>query len=148
VKAVGYQFGPFHLDPAKRRLWRGQDVVPLTPKAFDTLLVLVTRAGDVVEKDELLKAVWPATFVEEATLAQNISTLRKALGDNSDTPTYIATVPRRGYRFLEAVVGESIGGASPGVEPLRATLPRRDRRRYVIAAAHGCCHLERLAPDQ
>ena len=96
-------FGPFRLDPTKRRLWRGDEVVPLTPKAFDTLLVLVSRAGTTVEKDDLLKAVWPDTFVEEATLAQNISTLRRALGDTSETPTFIATVPRRGYRFLEPV---------------------------------------------
>jgi DNA-binding winged helix-turn-helix (wHTH) protein len=100
--AGDYQFGPFRLDATKRRLWRGEELVPLTPKAFDTLLVLVSRAGKVVEKDEILKAVWPDTFVEEATLAQNISTLRKALGD-TETPTYIATVPRRGYRFLETV---------------------------------------------
>jgi eukaryotic-like serine/threonine-protein kinase len=98
-----YHFGPFRLDPAKRRLWRDDQLEPLTPKAFDTLLVLVERAGKVVEKDEILKAVWPDTFVEEATLAQNISTLRKVLGDTSEAPTYIATVPRRGYRFLESV---------------------------------------------
>jgi len=59
------------VDPVKRRLWRDDEVVPLTPKAFDTLLVLVSRAGQVVEKDEILNAVWPDTFVEEATLAQN-----------------------------------------------------------------------------
>jgi DNA-binding winged helix-turn-helix (wHTH) protein/Tol biopolymer transport system component len=100
---VDYQFGPFRLDTTKRRLWRGDELVPLTTKAFETLLVLVMRAGAVVEKDDILKAVWPNTFVEEATLAQNISTLRKALGDTSETPTFIATVPRRGYRFLEPV---------------------------------------------
>lgn len=96
-------FGSFRVDPVKRRLWRDDEVVPLTPKAFDTLLVLVSRAGQVVEKDEILKAVWPDTFVEEATLAQNVSTLRRALGDTSDTPTFIATVPRRGYRFVATV---------------------------------------------
>jgi DNA-binding winged helix-turn-helix (wHTH) protein len=100
---VTYEFGPFRLDPDKRRLWRDSDIVPLTPKAVDTLLVLVAHAGNIVEKDDLLKAVWPDTFVEEATLAQNISTLRRALGDTSETPTYIATVPRRGYRFLGPV---------------------------------------------
>ena len=98
-----YQFGPFRLDSVKRRLWRGNEVVPVTPKAIDTLVVLVAAAGAVVEKDDVLKAVWPDTFVEEATLAQNISTLRKALGETSETPTYIATVPRRGYRFVSAV---------------------------------------------
>jgi DNA-binding winged helix-turn-helix (wHTH) protein/Tol biopolymer transport system component len=100
---VDYRFGPFRLDALKRRLCRGDEIVPLTPKALDTLLVLVTSAGKVLEKDEILKAVWPDTFVEEATLAQNISTLRRALGDTAEIPTYIATVPRRGYRFLETV---------------------------------------------
>jgi DNA-binding winged helix-turn-helix (wHTH) protein/Tol biopolymer transport system component len=100
---VIYQFGPFHLDASTRRLWRGDVLVPLTPKAVETLMVLVASSGDLVEKDDLLKAVWPDTFVEEATLAQNISTLRKALGDASETPIYIATVPRRGYRFISPV---------------------------------------------
>ncbi len=93
---MAYQFGVFRLDPAKRRLWRDDELVSLTPKAFETLLVLVERAGQVVEKDDILKRVWPDTFVEEATLAQNISTVRKALGDTAETPTYVATVPRRG----------------------------------------------------
>ena len=100
---MDYRFGPFRLNAQKRRLWRADELVPLTPKAIKTLLVLVARAGEVVEKDEIMKAVWPDTFVEEATLAQNISTLRKALGDTSEMPEYIATVPRRGYRFLATV---------------------------------------------
>ena len=101
--ATLYRFGPFRVDLVKRRLWRGGDLIPLTPKAFETLAALVTRAGAIVEKDDLLKIVWPDSFVEEATLAQNISTIRKALGDTSDTPRYIATVPRRGYQFLATV---------------------------------------------
>src|SRR6516164_8835137 len=100
---MDYAFGPFRLETITRRVWRGDQLVALTPKAIDTLVVLVTNAGAVVEKDDLLKAVWPDTFVEEATLAQNISTIRKALGDNSETPTYIATIPRRGYRFVASV---------------------------------------------
>ncbi|HTM55960.1 MAG TPA: transcriptional regulator, partial [Pirellulales bacterium] len=101
--AVIHRFGPFQLDSEKRRLSRGREPVPLTPKALETLLVLVGRPGEVVEKDDLFKAVWPDTFVEEATLAQNIATIRKALGDTTETPTYVATVPRRGYRFLGPV---------------------------------------------
>jgi TolB-like protein/DNA-binding winged helix-turn-helix (wHTH) protein/Tfp pilus assembly protein PilF len=79
----------------------------LTPKALDTLLVLVERNGHVLEKDEILKHVWPDTFVEEGTLAQNISTLRKALGEDSHGHTYIETVPRRGYRFVAPVMVET-----------------------------------------
>jgi len=139
---VTFEFGPFRLDADKRRLWRGDEVVALTPKAADTLLVLVSRAGQIVEKDDLLKAVWPDTFVEEVTLAQNISTLRRALGDNSETPTYIATVPRRGYRFLGPVVQtphvkiatESVnppGSAPPNI----ASATRNGRAQLWMAAA-------------
>jgi Tol biopolymer transport system component/DNA-binding winged helix-turn-helix (wHTH) protein len=97
---ASYVFGPFRLEVAKRRLWRNGQVVPVTPKGFDTLLAMVTQAGRVVEKDDLLKIVWPGTFVSEETLTQNISTLRKALGDTSENPEYIATIPRRGYQFI------------------------------------------------
>jgi DNA-binding winged helix-turn-helix (wHTH) protein/Tol biopolymer transport system component len=127
---MSYRFGPFRLDTAKKRLWRGDDVVSLTPKAFETLLVLVERAGQVVEKDEFLKAVWPETFVEEATLAQNISTLRKALGDTSDTPTFIATVPRRGYRFVELVTAEPTNRQA---EAAAATESDHARERFWMA---------------
>jgi DNA-binding winged helix-turn-helix (wHTH) protein/Tol biopolymer transport system component len=121
---MDYAFGPFRLETIKRRVWRGDQLVALTPKAIDTLVVLVTNAGAVVEKDDLLKAVWPDTFVEEATLAQNISTIRKALGDNSETPTYIATIPRRGYRFVASVTtpAGSGGGAAVTVDPARKPL--------------------------
>ena len=98
-----YAFGPYRLDVKKRRLWKGDQVVALTPKALETLLALVRLAGHVVDKDDLLKTVWPDTFVSEETLTQNISTLRKALGDTSERPEYIATVPRRGYQFIGEV---------------------------------------------
>src|SRR6476646_636856 len=94
-----YRFGEFQLDTAKRVLKRNGASVSLTPKAFDTLVALVTKAGEVVEKDQLLKEVWPDTFVEEATLAQNIFTLRKILGQNKASEQYIQTVPKHGYRF-------------------------------------------------
>ena len=99
-----YAFGDFCLDTSRRLLLRrdGQPV-PLTPKAFDTLLVLVRRGGRVVAKDELLQAVWPDTFVEEATLAQNVFTLRKALGQGQTNQQYIETVPKHGYRFVADV---------------------------------------------
>ncbi len=98
-----YEFGPFRLDAADGLLYRDGKPVPLPPKAIDTLLVLVERGGHVVHKDDLMKAVWPDTFVEEANLTQNISLLRKALGDGTETPTYIETIPRRGYRFVAPV---------------------------------------------
>src|SRR5437773_2461770 len=98
-----YEFGPFRLDSARRRLLRGEEVVQLTPKVFDILLVLLESSGRIVDKEELVKAVWPDTFVEEGNLAQNISILRKALGETLEDHRYIETVPKRGYRFIAEV---------------------------------------------
>lgn len=95
-----YEFGPFHLEPAERKLLRGNEVVVLTPKAFDTLVLLVRNSGHLLEKDELIRMLWPDSFVEEGNLSNNIFVLRKALGEN---PAYIETVPKRGYRFVGAV---------------------------------------------
>src|SRR5881628_3314942 len=102
-----FEFGPFRIDTVNRQLMRDGEVVPLKAKAVDTLLLLIGSRGDVVEKDDLMKSLWPDSFVEEANLTQNIYTLRKALG-NAD---YIKTVPRRGYRFV-AEVKESADSAS------------------------------------
>src|SRR5262249_38440845 len=98
-----YKFGPFRLDAAEHLLLRDGAAVPLTPKAFDLLLALVERHGHLLEKEELLKKVWPDTFVEEANLASNISQLRKALGDRENGHRYIETAPKRGYRFVASV---------------------------------------------
>src|SRR5262245_21463089 len=98
-----YEFGPFRLDGVERLLLRDGKAVPLTPKAFDLLLALVERHGHLLEKDELLKKVWPDTFVEEANLASNISQLRKALGDGENGRQFIETAPKRGYRFIASV---------------------------------------------
>lgn len=95
-----YEFGPFRLDPQERLLWREGNLVWLTPKAFDTLLALLEKSGQVLSKDELMERVWPNTYVEEANLAQNISTLRKVLGEQTDGIKHIETLPRRGYRFV------------------------------------------------
>ena len=100
---IVYEFGPFHMDPDKQILRRGDDLVPVTPKAFETLLVLVRRSRDVVSKEELLKEVWPNSFVEESNLSQNIFLLRKALGDTAENRQYIVTLPGRGYRFAATV---------------------------------------------
>ncbi len=98
-----YKFGQFCLDAAKRVLLRGGAIVPLTRKAFDTLLVLVENRGELLEKEELMKRVWPDSFVEENNLNQSISALRKALGETAAAQNYIATVSKRGYRFIADV---------------------------------------------
>lgn len=98
-----YEFGPFRVDPEKQLLLRGDETVPLMPKTFQILLVLVRRKREVVTKDELMKSVWPDTFVEEANLSRNIFLLRKALGESAESRQYIITVPGRGYRFAEDV---------------------------------------------
>ncbi|MFX0145831.1 MAG: LpqB family beta-propeller domain-containing protein, partial [Candidatus Hodarchaeota archaeon] len=94
-----YSFGPFRLFLAERELFRGGEPVTLPPKTFDTLLLLLYRHGHVVDKDELMKTLWPETFVEEDSLVQQISHLRKALGKRPDGGPYIETIARRGYRF-------------------------------------------------
>ena len=95
-----YEFGPFRLEPAERKLSRNNEPLVLTPKAFDTLVLLVRNSGHLLEKEELIRALWPDSFVEEGNLTNNISLLRKALGDD---PPYIETVPKLGYRFIGAV---------------------------------------------
>jgi len=108
-----YEFGEFRLDAAERRLVRGNEPVALTLKVFETLLVLVQRSGQLVEKDELLNEVWSDSYVEEANIARHVWILRKALGDDGDNHHYIETVPKLGYRFIapvkqiERAIGES-----------------------------------------
>jgi TolB-like protein/DNA-binding winged helix-turn-helix (wHTH) protein/Tfp pilus assembly protein PilF len=122
-----YSFGPFVLDPAEKVLLRDAHPVPLPPKALETLLALVEKRGHVIDKAELLQRVWPDTFVEEATLAQNIFTLRKVLGNPPDGQEYIETVPKRGYRFVAAVkaVAEKKESAGARAATFRAGLHRR-----------------------
>lgn len=98
-----YEFGPYRLDTVERRLLREGRPVPLTPKAFETLVVLISRGGRLVEKEELMKALWPDSFVEESNLTHNVWTLRKILGEAPDGRRYIETVPTRGYRFAADV---------------------------------------------
>jgi len=98
-----YEFGPFRLDAAERQLWHADELVPLTPKAFDLLQALVEQQGHLIDKEQLLKAVWPDAFVEEANLSHNISQIRRILGDGENGQRYIETVPKRGYRFVGAV---------------------------------------------
>src|SRR5689334_6534191 len=96
-------FGPFTLDRSQRLLSRGGQLVSLEPKVIETLVVLVEAQGQLVPKEKLLRRVWPDTFVEEGSLARNISTLRKTLGDADDNTKYIETIPKRGYRFVAPV---------------------------------------------
>ena len=101
--SVDYHFGPYRFDGRLRRLYREGEPVTLTPKAADTLLALIERAGRVIEKDAALACRLGDTFVGDDTLAQNISTLRRALADDASQPRFIATIPRRGYRFVAPV---------------------------------------------
>jgi Tol biopolymer transport system component/DNA-binding winged helix-turn-helix (wHTH) protein len=98
-----YDFGPFRLDSAERVLLCNGEHVPLQPKAFETLLALVERHGRIVEKEDLMKRVWPDTFVEEVNLAKNISELRRIFRSVDPTQEFIATIPRRGYRFVASL---------------------------------------------
>jgi pimeloyl-ACP methyl ester carboxylesterase/DNA-binding winged helix-turn-helix (wHTH) protein/class 3 adenylate cyclase len=119
-----YGFGPFRIDPAERTLLHHERPVQLTPKVFDTLLALVENSGHVLDKNELMRMVWPDSFVEENNLAQNISVLRKVLG--AEGLKYIETVPKRGYRFT-APVEELWDGPEAGL-----LIRERTRARVVI----------------
>ncbi len=123
-----HDFGPFRLDANERVLLRAGRRVPLPAKAVSTLIVLVRNRGRVVEKDDLMKEVWPNEFVEEGNLAQHIFILRRAFGETADQPKYIETVPRRGYRFMESPkeIDASVSvGAVPGSQSIHslAVLP-------------------------
>lgn len=98
-----YQFDVFRLDASERRLWREDQLLQLAPKQFDLLLYFVENAGRVAKKSELLDAVWAETFIEETTLARNVSWLRKLLEDGAENQTIIETVPKIGYRFTAEV---------------------------------------------
>ena len=147
-----FEFGPFRLETAERLLLRSGARIPVTPKAFETLLVLVQNSGRLVEKDDLMKQVWPDAIVEEANLARNIWTLRKALGDGNGAGTYIETIPKVGYRFVAPVIelpflenGRGVHGPAekPTVKeekeegneppPLAATRSEGSNRPWVLA---------------
>jgi DNA-binding winged helix-turn-helix (wHTH) protein len=96
----------------QRDLLRKSVPLPLTPKVFETLLILVENSGRIVEKEELMKRLWPDSFVEESNLTFNIQQLRKSLGDNARRPFYIETLARRGYRFI-ANVEEILSDSNP-----------------------------------
>src|SRR5258705_13284386 len=111
-----YEFDPFVLDARSRSLRKGGATVRLKPRAFETLLVLVKHSGQVVEKEQLLKEVWPDVFVEEGSLSRNIHELRKALGGDPAESHYIEPIPKRGYRFF-APVKVSMSEPGPSSRP-------------------------------
>jgi DNA-binding winged helix-turn-helix (wHTH) protein/pimeloyl-ACP methyl ester carboxylesterase/class 3 adenylate cyclase len=129
-----YEFGPFVLDKEERQLLWGSDIVPLTPKAFDTLMVLVENSGHVLTKEELIEKVWPDSFVEENNLAQNISILRKALGESAMGLKFIETVTKRGYRFVADVrkcsEDERLPEANESTQP--ASTPQPETAQPVV----------------
>ncbi len=135
-----YEFAPFRYDANQRVLYRGADLVALGPKTIDTLHALLERHGEVVTKAVLMEQIWPDTTVEDIGLARNISLLRKALGDDDDEPRYIATVARRGYRFLapvSVILPDAEGAQQPAVDPVQLTPAPRLRHfswRWIAAA--------------
>lgn len=126
-----FEFGPFRLDATGKLLLRDGKVVALTPKVIDALLLLVENPGQVLSREELLRQLWPDTFVEEGNLTQNISVLRKALSGGTKSPTYIETIPKRGYRF----VAEVRGCIGPDPASGHGGPPAARRGRMIRAAA-------------
>jgi DNA-binding winged helix-turn-helix (wHTH) protein/tetratricopeptide (TPR) repeat protein len=148
-----YVFGPFRLVPGERILRRGDQVLPLPPKAFETLLLLVRNPGHLMRKEDLMTALWPDSFVEEVSLASKVSLLRKVLEGGGGAGAYIQTVPKLGYRFLPAVTriwapGPSLGtplrdqGAAPEPAIRFIALPFR-----LLNADQRAGYLERSLPE-
>ncbi|MCI0569045.1 MAG: AAA family ATPase, partial [Acidobacteria bacterium] len=135
---VVYEFGPFRLDPDERWLLREGRPVPLRAKVFDTLCILVEHQGRLISKDDLMKAVWPDSIVEENNLAHNISVIRKALGDQATGKRYVETIPGQGYRFTGEVIEVRPRQGVPLSEP------RRPNRQPVATAVHRGGELRRL----
>lgn len=116
-----YEFDGFRVDPSRRRLLKAGEQVALTPKAFSILVILLENRGVVMEKEDLIQRVWPDTFVTEANLTQNISSLRKALGERANDHRYVVTVPGRGYSFVAEVQEVSLDAT--GEFSVRELLP-------------------------
>lgn len=135
-----YEFGPFRLDVTERLLFRANVMVPLTPKTLDTLLVLVENSERLVEKDELMKRLWPDTFVEEANLAHHISQLRKVFEDGANENKFIQTVPRRGYRWVATVKERR--------EDEMASAPQAEAASEVVTQAPQQTISDRLSPTE
>jgi Tol biopolymer transport system component/DNA-binding winged helix-turn-helix (wHTH) protein len=127
------RFGPFSIDVRERVLEREGQPVALTPKAFDVLAALLEQPGQLVSKDELLRRVWPDTFVEESNLAYNVFAVRKALGDTAEDATYVETVPKRGYRFKAPVTTVDEAPTAPAAPAPAAPRPLWRWRPWTVA---------------
>lgn len=123
-----YEFGPFRLDLDRRVFTREQQVVPLAPKTFELLVLLVQSAGRALSREELLSSLWPDTFVEEANLSFQVSSLRKALGEEG--ARWVETVPKHGYRFTAEVTTKA--SAAQPLRSARDELPVRLKRRTAM----------------
>jgi Tol biopolymer transport system component/DNA-binding winged helix-turn-helix (wHTH) protein len=149
--AAGYDFGPFRLEPATRRLLRGSEEIDLRPKAFDLLVLLVAHRDRALGKDELMALLWPDTAVEEGNLAQCVFLLRRALGQRPDGEELIATVSRFGYRFVAPVtetlpeVGNAIATAVPGGPDGTAGAARVARAAETSDASRHAARFDRTA---
>lgn len=131
-----YEFGPFSLDVERRLMLKAAQVVPLTSKAFDTLLALVENHARVVEKEELLRRIWPDAIVEERNLAVNISILRKLLGESPESHEYIVTIPGRGYRFVAPLRQRDSQQAAAQISEAACTTPRTENAGGAATEAH------------
>lgn len=143
-----YEFADFRLDCTSRTLWRGAELIPLPPKVFDTLCVLVQRQGEIISKREIIDLVWADSFVEEGNLTQNIYTLRKVLGNDENGKTFIETLSKKGYRFTAQVRLVGNDGAVVRPDQTRDSSPSREsqnspenekpqRFKYLIPVAAG-----------
>jgi len=130
-----YAFGPFHLDAKERLLILDGKPVPLAHKAFEALLMLVENAGRLVDKDDLMRRLWPDTFVEEANVAKHVSLLRKVLSEATNGREYIETIPKRGYRFVVDVT------------EVVSTALEKDRETRYQSASDMRADLQRLKRD-
>ena len=151
-----WRFGRFQLDHESACLWEGEQRLTLRPKTFDLLVYLVEHAGELVRKETLLEAVWPDTVVADGVLTTSMGELRKVLGETAKQPQFIATVHRRGYRFIAPVTrldtagdightGRAARGRGPPSSPRPARLQRtgcgcrgpRDRTRPAASVVSG-----------
>jgi DNA-binding winged helix-turn-helix (wHTH) protein len=140
-----YRFGSFELEPAERRLSEAGKSIALTPGVFDTLVLLVERAGHLVSKDELMKVLWPRGYVDDSNLTKHIWFIRRALGDGEHDSRFIETVPKLGYRFVAPVTRASatlcppppLAAAAEGAIQLKAPLPSTDLPAGLAAQEPG-----------
>ena len=138
-----YEFGKFRFDPASHLLLSEDCAIPLTPKAFDVLLVLVQNGMRLTTKEELMTKVWPDSFVEEANLTVTVSALRKALGETTDGKRYIETVTKKGYRFVAAI--NEVKGDAAEQNPGKEIVARSDERDLLSLSALETLHAEPTA---